>query len=160
KGTLQELSFFGHGWQGGPILVNSFDPTKSDPTQPRNADDKDARQFKDFIAPTMDTTQLANFRAAFASPAIVWICGSSFVRAAHIVLGRLFHSAKFRSTPAGTLKDTDSFTLDFSVDTPTPTVTDLNTIKDSILPGGTLKGNDYTVTLSFLDIKNAFRTLI
>src|SRR5262249_44713264 len=84
----------------------------------------------------------------------------SFVRAAHIVLGRLFHSAKFRSTPAGGLKDSDSFTLDFSVDTPTPTMADLTTIKDLILPGGTLKGNDYTVTASFLDIKNAFRTLI
>ena len=24
-GTLRELSFFAHGWMGGPILVNSYD---------------------------------------------------------------------------------------------------------------------------------------
>jgi hypothetical protein len=35
-GSVQELSFFCHGWMGGPILVNSSDPTRDDPTQPRD----------------------------------------------------------------------------------------------------------------------------
>jgi hypothetical protein len=160
KGTLAELSFFTHGWQGGPILVNTRDPTSLDPTQPRNADDKDARLFKDFIAPTMDTTPLANFKGAFSPTGIIWTWGCSFVRAGHIVLSRLFKTSKFRSTPSGKIKDTDTFDLDFSVSKPTPTLQDFNSIVNDILPGGTVHGNNYTVTKSFLDIKNAFKTLM
>jgi hypothetical protein len=158
KGTVSELSFFSHGWAGGPILVNSHDATS--PSGPRDGDDKDARLWKDFRAPTMDATALANFRAAFAASGIVWTWGCSFVRPGHIVLGRLFNTSKFRSTPRGKLKDTDKFTLDFTEDSPTPTRADIDSIANTILPGGRRVGRDYTVTATFADIKNSFRDLI
>lgn len=160
-GTLMELSFFSHGWAGGPILVNSFESTANDPGKPRDPDDKDARIFKDFIAPTMDTTALSNFRAAFASSGIVWTWGCSFVRAGHVVLSQLFKSKKFKSTPPGEIKDTDKFTLDFGEDAKTPSPDDdFNIIANVILPGGKLSGRSYTVTKTFAEIKAAFKSLI
>lgn len=160
-GTLIELSFFSHGWAGGPILVNSSEPTANDSSKPRNSDDKDARLFKDFIAPTMDTTALSNFRAAFSSSGIVWTWGCSFVRAGHVVLSQLFKTKKFKSTPPGKIKDTDKFELDFGEDEKTPYPNDVfNTIVNDILPGGKLSGRSYTVTKTFLEIKTAFKDLI
>jgi hypothetical protein len=133
KGTVIELSFFSHGFMGGPILVNSFDTT-NDPVI-RDSDDKDARQSKDFQAPTMDAKALGNFKAAFADSAVVWIWGCVFNSAVNKVLGRLFKTSKFRSTPPGKLKDTEKFTLDFSEDNPKPSPDDdFNTIVGTILP--------------------------
>jgi hypothetical protein len=112
KGTVTELSFFSHGFMGGPILVNSYDMS-GDPAA-RDPDDKDAREWKDFQAPTMDAKALGNFKAAFADSAVVWIWGCVFYSAVNKVLGRLFKTSKFRSTPPGKLKETDKFTLNFS----------------------------------------------
>jgi len=156
KGTVIELNFFSHGWMGGPILVNSIDAAPGDASKPRDPGDKDARRWKDFIAPNMDATALANFRAAFAATGIVWTWGCSFYRAAHIVLSQLFKTSKFRSTPPAKIKDTDKFTLDFSDDDPNP----FNEIVNEILPGGKRSGRSYTVTVTFLRIKDAFDSLL
>lgn len=154
-GTVTELSFFSHGWMGGPILVNSFEALSTVPAK-RDPNDKDARTFKDFVAPNMDDKAAGHFGAAFAATALVWIWGCSFARPAHIVLAELFKSSKYRSTPVGRIKDSDKFTLDFSVSTPTPTADDLDAIVNIILPGGRRSGRSYTANVTFLDIKNAF----
>ena len=102
-GTLAELSIFSHGWMGGPILVNSDDdrlmtitltPTSGPPVQvqvpvastSRDPDDKDGRGHLDFSPPTMDATELATFRAAFAEHAVAWLWGCAFPRAVHHTL--------------------------------------------------------------------------
>ena len=64
-GTLIELAFVCHGWVGGPILVNSFDPAPS--ARSRSADDKDARPHKDFAPPNMSAGAHRLFRAAFCT---------------------------------------------------------------------------------------------
>ncbi len=157
KGTVEELNFFSHGWMGGPILVNSFDPTSDDPSQPRNPNDKDARIFKDFVPPTMDATALVNFNTAFAGDGFVWTWGCSFARAAHVVLSQLFKTSKYRTTPPAKIKDTDKFTLDFSEDAKTPSPTDdFNTIVNTLLPGGKKSGRSYTITVTFKQIKDLF----
>jgi hypothetical protein len=173
KQTVVELSFFSHGWAGGPILVNSFDVNAGDPSKKRLTNDHDSRQWKDFIAPTMDATGLANFKSAFASSAVIWIWGCSWNVAAHRVLSRLFKTSKFRGTPPAKIKDTDKFTLDFSEDSKHPESDDpFNTIVRKFLPGGTLKGHvvladdgstsgaDYTVTKTFQEIKDALQARV
>ncbi|MFD6699389.1 MULTISPECIES: hypothetical protein [unclassified Microbacterium] len=99
-GTLQEVSFFGHGWMGGLILVNSFDdrspiiPVPSTggapttitatlgPTQ-RDPNDKDSRGEYDFVAPTQDAAALTLFKAAFATDGFSWLWGCAFPRVIH-----------------------------------------------------------------------------
>ncbi|HEU5280349.1 MAG TPA: hypothetical protein VFU26_15775, partial [Gaiellaceae bacterium] len=111
-GSVAELSILSHGWVGGPILVNSFDGLGSG-IDARDPNDKDARTDKDFIAPTMDAAALAEFRAAFASDAFAWVWGCSFTNSPRQVLYRVLSSAKYRSTAAGKLVNTDTFRLSF-----------------------------------------------
>lgn len=118
-GTLQELSVFSHGWMGGPILVNSYDdrsavvpvPTTSPaasgfitytvPATNRDPDDKDPRGQLDFIAPTMDATELGNFRDAFASDGYAWLWGCSFPKLVHQVLTKIERNSAYRSRGLG-----------------------------------------------------------
>jgi hypothetical protein len=104
-GTLQELSFFSHGWMGGPILVNSFDDRTARVTLPpilggglldftvpsttRDPDDKDPRSHFDFIPPTMDAIALGLFRDAFAADGVVWLWGCAFPRLLHQILHKI-----------------------------------------------------------------------
>lgn len=111
-GSVAELSFLSHGWVGGPILVNSFDGAGAG-VDARDPNDKDARTDKDFIDPTMDAAALAEFRAAFAADAFVWVWGCSFANSPRQVLHRVLSSTKYRSTAAGKLVDTDTFRLSF-----------------------------------------------
>ena len=102
-GTLHELSFFGHGWMGGLILVNSWDnrsptvpvpatggaPTSITmtlgPTQ-RDPSDKDSRGQYDFVAPTQDAAALKLLSDAFASDGFSWLWGCAFPRVVHHAL--------------------------------------------------------------------------
>lgn len=167
KKSVIELSFFSHGWAGGPILVNSFDDNSSDPTKKRLTNDKDARQWKDFVAPTMDAAALDNFISAFSPSGLIWIWGCSWDLAVHKTLSALFKTSKYRKSPPGKLKDTDKFTLHFSEDSKPPVSYDwFNNIVRNFLPGGTLKGHvvladdksisgtEYTVTQTFQEIKD------
>jgi len=87
--TLLELAFVSHGWGGGPILVNSFDPTPSHGM--RNYDDKDGRVNKDFAAPNMSSRKRRLFRAAFCARAgRVFNFGCASDAAARDVLDQLF----------------------------------------------------------------------
>ncbi len=85
-GTLVELSFFCHGWVGGPSLVNSDDrkargyesrlggseATTSGAAARRAPHDKDGRRWKDFRSPTMGAVARARFAAAFAPSGAIW----------------------------------------------------------------------------------------
>ncbi len=110
-GTLVELSFFGHGWIGGPILVNSFDNQPADPA--RDPDDKDGRVDMDFEPPNMTAAQLANLRAAYAPDGYSWLWGCVFARSPHQVMYRFWRSAAARNPK---IKDTDVVKLEFTQD--------------------------------------------
>jgi hypothetical protein len=125
-GTLQEVSFFGHGWMGGLILVNSFDdrspvvPVPSTggapttvvatlgPTQ-RNPSDKDSRGEYDFVAPTQDAAALALFKAAFAADGFSWLWGCAFPRVIHHAMWAMEGAKGYASSGTG---DDTVLTLD------------------------------------------------
>jgi hypothetical protein len=108
KNTLMELSFFSHGWMGGPILVNSFDDrsTTDPPGSPpdlagltvRDPDDRDARAALDFISPTMDAAALTDFQNAFHTDGFIWIWGCSFPKLVHTVLTKIERNKNYKSS--------------------------------------------------------------
>jgi len=150
-GTLQELSFFGHGWHGGPILVNSKDHST---TAARDPNDKDGRAQKDFIAPTMDAARLAELSAAFAPQGFTWLWGCVFAKVPFQVLHRLFKNTKYRG---GTLKAGDLIELRFGKDL----ASELFPQAPSFFPA---QRSDGTFALSFHrslnDIKDLCRLMI
>jgi hypothetical protein len=157
-GSVLELSFFCHGWFGGPVLVNSFDPHRDDPSTPRDPNDKDARTVKDFIPPTTSSGALANLVAAFSPTAIAWIFGCSFSKARHIILSAIYKTPVFKKRPKGTIKDTDVFKFEFVENVSEPSIFD--TIM-SILSGGILKAGpprSYKVDSTLADVKTALRS--
>jgi hypothetical protein len=100
--TLVELSFFSHSWMGGPILVNSFDDGNLTLRGAmRDPDDKDPRASKDFIPPTMDAVQLANFKKAFHTDGYIWIWGCAFPRLVHEILHKIEHHPKYKTSGLG-----------------------------------------------------------
>lgn len=117
-GTLVELSFFSHGWMGGPILANSNDdrlmtlmiPNPFGPATPmtvavtgnaRDPDDKDARGHLDFVAPTMDPPALKLFKDAFASDGYAWLWGCAFPKVIHHALWAMEQSKDYKSSGLG-----------------------------------------------------------
>ncbi len=108
-GTLAELSFFSHGWMGGPILVNSNDSLTG--TFARDPDDKDPRLFKDFTSPTTDPAKLANFKKAFHPNGYSWIWGCTFTKAYFWTLHKLIKKYGLTS-----LTDTKNLQLTYSVE--------------------------------------------
>lgn len=160
--TLIELSFFSHGWVGGPILVNSHDPDET--IAARNSADKDPRTFKDFEPPNMDDTKLGNFSVAFSPNAIIWIWGCAFAGVFRTILRTLFETSKYKSTPLGKLKNSDSFQLNFTEDKTVVGGSEIfDQIRTDILPGGTLKTGkvrSYVVTHPFLELKDLFKNFL
>lgn len=108
-GSLWELSFFSHGWMGGPILVNSRDQDPS--AAARDPNDKDPRLNKDFIGPTMDAAARAEFRSAFHAEGSIWSWGCSFPRGFHEVIEQVVNAAAFKSN--GATADDDMFDFHF-----------------------------------------------
>lgn len=117
-GTLAELSIVSHGWMGGPILVNSDDdrlmtitltPPVGAPIQvqvpvastSRDPDDKDGRPHLDFSPPTMDASELATFRKAFAKDAVAWLWGCAFPRAVHHAMWSMEQAKGYSSVGLG-----------------------------------------------------------
>lgn len=67
--TVTELHFFSHGWEGGPILANTYDfKTGKD----RDPLDKDARREKDFDPVNLSLTK---FKKAFHPSAFCFVWG-------------------------------------------------------------------------------------
>jgi hypothetical protein len=111
-GSLGELSFLSHGWMGGPILVNSWDGAGA-ATHARDPNDKDARMWKDFVAPTTDDTSRAEFRSAFAGDGHVWVWGCAFANGPRQLMHRVLSSAKYRHAPLGRISGAEKFRLTF-----------------------------------------------
>lgn len=150
-GTLLEASVFSHGWWGGPILVDSFDPNPG--SAARDPNDKDARGNKDFNAPNMDATFRSDFGKAFATDGLIWIWGCVFTRSYFQVLHRTIKNAKYSTDPAK-VKDTDVFKFEFDRALATQIYGDDTTFFPAIPVGG-------TPTLKFdrtwKDVKDFFR---
>lgn len=108
-GSMVELSFFSHGWMGGPILVNSMDAGSS---TARSPGDKDARMGKDFVPPNMDAAALSEFRNAFHVDGFIWIWGCAFAKPYRLVINTIVTSASFKSAQG--IADTDTFTFSFT----------------------------------------------
>jgi hypothetical protein len=107
-GTVQELNFFGHGWHGGPILVNSLDNST---TAARDPNDKDGRGSKDFRSPNMDAAARGELSSAYAPDGFTWLWGCVFAAAPFQVLHRLLTNRVYQS---GKMKDSDLVKLNFS----------------------------------------------
>ena len=112
--TLSELSFFSHAWMGGPILVNSFEDQAFKNTPIRDPDDRDPRVHKDFEDPNMDSsTDLPNFKDAFAPDGIIWIWGCAIPAIAKKVLQSIFKNPTYRK---GKIEDDTLITIIFHKD--------------------------------------------
>jgi hypothetical protein len=77
KTGVRELHFFSHAWQDGPILVNTPDLVgRNDKNAAlRDPFDKDCRRTKDFNQANYTSTQLEQFKAAFADDAVTYLWG-------------------------------------------------------------------------------------
>jgi len=81
-GSVVELSIFSHGFDDGPILVNS-DEVSGTPAEKRDPFDKDGRAAKDFLPDMGDGSGVVNHRDHFASSfdakgfIQVWGCNAS-----------------------------------------------------------------------------------
>ena len=119
--TLHELTILSHGYQGGPILVNSYDDGfyrirwgafHSEPLAPpynaRDPDDKDGRHIKDFSHPTMGPSARDEFALAFHRDGCVWLWGCQFTHEVHTLLSKVLDNPKYR--PSG-LTDFDKLTF-------------------------------------------------
>jgi hypothetical protein len=113
-GSLGEVSFFSHGWVGGPLLVNSDQDPAFKPLADRDPNDKDPRMVKDFLPPQMDATGRAEIRAAFHTDGFWWVWGCAFANAPRQMLHQVLSSRKYRATKLGDLKDDDTFHFEFS----------------------------------------------
>jgi hypothetical protein len=117
-GSLAELSFFSHGWMGGPLLLNSIDnrsalvpvPNAGGPPQwipytafgrERDPDDMDPRTQYDFVAPTMDVAARNQLQAAFDRGGFIWLWGCAFPRVLHRVLHAIEQGRGYRQSGLG-----------------------------------------------------------
>ncbi len=116
SGTIAELSFFGHGWIGGPLLVNSYERDefkRGANKRLRDPWDKDGRT-KDTNIHNMDNQQFAYFISAFQPNAHIWLWGCASSRMYKSVIQAVRSAAAFRAKRYGTHVDTDRFSLSFS----------------------------------------------
>lgn len=115
--TIHELSIVGHGWRGGPVLVNSYERLvyKHTGNTPRLRDpwDKDGRK-KDTNVTNMNTSQWRNFKNAFHNQAHIWVWGCASSRVYKTVINKVLSSSEFRRKRYGRHEDDDTFTLSFS----------------------------------------------
>ncbi|WP_298900978.1 hypothetical protein [uncultured Psychroserpens sp.] len=116
-GTVYEFSVLGHGWRGGPVLVNTFerDEFKTNGSQSRTRDpwDKDGRR-KDTNVINMDFTRWLYYKNAFANNAYVWVWGCAASRLYKKVIQKVLRSPQFRAKRYGRHLDTDTFDLSFT----------------------------------------------
>lgn len=152
-GTVHELSFFAHGWAGGPLLVNSFDNLPADTR--RDPDDKDGRALKDFTEPNMDATGRSELAAAFAPAGFTWLWGCVFAAPPFQVLHRLLRDKLYKS---GKLKNDDLIELRYF----TREHADKFFASDTIFFPERRGDGTYALSFyrSFLEIKEFFQRMI
>lgn len=116
-GSVKELSFLGHGWFEGPILVNSFQRqeyiTSGSSPLLRDPWDKDGRS-KDFFSQNMEEAAWTGFRNAFAPDGYCWVWGCLFPRAYYNILYTVVRSAAYRSKAPGSHTDDQLFPITVS----------------------------------------------
>lgn len=115
-GTLLELSFFGHGYEFGPVLYNSRDDSKvtlsvfgevAISSMFRDPDDFDPRP-KDFSPGVLGRTRTAELRAAFHPEGYSWLWGCAFPQTLHEILTKIEKHPKYKSSGVG---DEEVFTF-------------------------------------------------
>lgn len=115
--TVQEFSILGHGWRGGPVLVNTYERAeyRANGSRSRERDpwDKDGRT-KDTNVTNMGFTPWLNYKNAFADNAYIWVWGCASSRRYKTVIQKVLRSPEFRAKRYGRHVDTDTFTLSFS----------------------------------------------
>jgi hypothetical protein len=118
-GSVNELSFFSHGYPTGPVLVNSYEfenePSKRASTEERDPNDKDCR-FKDFEPKNMKPNDLKSLRNAFGKNAIIWSWGCNFGKFVHLILDQLMASPMMKRTNGdklGTIPESYQFSFTF-----------------------------------------------
>jgi len=112
-GTLLEFSFFAHGFEGGPVLVNYWE-TYGKTSDQREPPDKDPRYLKDYKASVMNAKQLENFKKAFDKNGICWSWGCSFPYGYNTILGTIFKTPKYKTKAI--VPDNEKFELKFEFD--------------------------------------------
>lgn len=109
-GTLVELHFFTHGFEGGPVLHNTFD-TSVDPDA-RDPDDDDPR-IKDFkIASVLGGSNGARFKRAFASKALIKLWGCTHREDLRQKIKRGFYRARSSAAKKAVKKAYQEFIRD------------------------------------------------
>jgi hypothetical protein len=154
-GTVYEFSILGHGWRGGPVLVNTYERPEyrvnGANARARDPWDKDGRK-KDTNVTNMGFTPWLNYKNAFTTTGFIWVWGCASSRRYKTVIQKVLRSAEFRAKRYGRHVDTDSFTLSFSQQ-----FADDNFIYDplffyrSVTAGST---SDRRFTRTLLEVKN------
>ncbi len=115
--TVYEFSILGHGWRGGPVLVNTFERLefRANGAQANSRDpwDKDGRK-KDTNFTNMGFTNWLNYKRAFANSAYIWVWGCAASKRYKKVIQKVLRSNEFRAKRYGSHLDTDTFTLSFT----------------------------------------------
>jgi hypothetical protein len=157
-GTVIHLSFLGHGWQEGPVLVNTYE---DDPSYARrDPDDKDGRSWKDFISPNMSASFRDDLRSAFAEGATGWQWGCAWWQPYYALANGIRRSDGYK--PAGGT-DTDT-QLDFIVRKADPATwgdqaAELAKPPFDVLFGEPNSAGEYNIQASFGELVSFFRDI-
>lgn len=162
--SLMELSFFCHGFPGGPILVNSSEDSDT-PSDERDPADKDGRAKKDFLQDMgagSNADTLKPFRDAFTAVGFIKPWGCVAVPAVRHVLSQAYVKRRLQTDAVGKalhalkpIDDTQTFDFDFSDTdkrddgTPRPWTNDYR-VDHTFFPTDVTQK---TFTKTFLDIK-------
>lgn len=120
--SVQELTIIGHGWMGGPVLVNSYERSEYGPAGTKRFErdpwDKDARP-KDGNEINMPTvTKWYPFYKAFKSDGYIWMWGCNFPKVVFKVLHQTVMKSGSNHHNMGDYKDDTvikfSFTRSFA----------------------------------------------
>lgn len=153
-GTLFELSFFSHSFEGGPILVNSFEPPPPAPLNYgllgtirldglRHPDDKDPR-VKDFTFPNMDATALDNFQKAFRKDGYVWVWGCLYAGEVHEILSKIEKNSSYKTSGIGDKTNFHFKNLNSAL---------VDNLESVLLPTlGIVNKRDFTITFDYIKL--------
>lgn len=148
--TIMELSFFSHGWMGGPILVNSRD--RSQNPHARDPNDKDPRTNKDFHS--ANGINLYYFKNAFNPNGFIWIWGCAFAPPYHQVLHQTLRTLRKLREKRTQIGDETIFQFNFN----RQWANTWFSMDPSFFPSPGANGEyPLSFTHKFRDIKNFFR---
>jgi len=116
-GTVHEFSIIGHGWRGGPVIVNTYERNvfraNGARASARDPWDKDGRK-KDTNVTNMGFENWLHYKRAFTNTGHIWVWGCAASRRYKTVIQKVMRSPEFRAKRYGRHLDTDAFTLTFS----------------------------------------------